>query len=241
VVDSTPPADSTPRAADSAPHAADLELARACGLGDARAIAEFERRFLPMIPAFLARTPWASAADEVQQLLRERLFVAVPPRRPKIDEYSGRGPLAGWLRVVAIRTASNASRGVRAGAELDESAPEAVVALDPELSLVRARAGAAMREALRDAFAALTPEERMLVRWSFADGLGVDRIAPMLGVHRATAARRLAAARDRLHDLTMRLLRERLRLHPRDLESLFRAGRSHLEMSLSSLLREPCA
>ena len=40
--------------------------------------------------------------DEVKQGLRERLLVGPPPR---IAEYSGSGPLGGWLRVVSVRLA----------------------------------------------------------------------------------------------------------------------------------------
>ena len=77
---------------------ADLYLARACCAGDARALATFDEKFLAQVPAILARHRARDAADEVRQLVRERLFVAPP----KIASYTGRGSLAGWLRITVL-------------------------------------------------------------------------------------------------------------------------------------------
>src|SRR5262249_41579234 len=154
--------------------------------------------------------------------LRERLFVAAEGRRPRIEDYSGRGALSSWLRVVALRAASNLHRGGagRPHLELDEEEPPAhLLAADPELLVIRARCGEAFPKALRDAFAALTAEERSLLRFHFLDGLGIDQLAPILGVHRATAARRLSAARGRMVEETLRLLGDRLGASPAELES----------------------
>src|SRR6185369_15152770 len=67
------PAEGDAAAALGALHAADVYLACACARGDGRALAAFERRYIAGVPAFLARTAWASSAAEVQQAVRERL------------------------------------------------------------------------------------------------------------------------------------------------------------------------
>ena len=104
------------------------------------------------------------------------------------------------------------------------------------LQELRARHAGEFERALRDAFAGLDERERNLLRLHFLDGLGIDGLAPVFGVHRATAARWLAAARTRLHDGVIALLQARLDVDARELESLARVVRSELEISLRSLL-----
>lgn len=227
------------RAADAG-HAADLYLACACAAGDPAALAAFERVYLSQVDSFLRGVrPSPALADDVRQALRERLFLG---DRPRIVEYSGRGPLASWLRVAALRAASNLRRaeGARDRVEARADAP-AAVPVDPELALVRARHADDFARALRDAFARLDERERNLLRLHFLDGLGIDGLAPVFAVHRATAARWLAAARARLQDEVLALLRERLDVGTRELDSIARLVRSELEISLQSLFRAPAA
>jgi len=217
-------------------HAADVYLACACAAGDRAALAAFERAYLSLIDGFLRgvrATP--ELIDEVRQHLRERLFLG---ERPRIEDYSGRGTLASWLRVAALRAASNLRRASGARDRAEARAPAvSPVPLDPELALVRSRHSNDFESALRDAFAALDERERNLLRLHFLDGLGIDGLAPVFGVHRATVARWLAAARARLQEAVLALLRDRLDVDARELESLARVVRSDLEISLQSLFR----
>jgi RNA polymerase sigma-70 factor, ECF subfamily len=91
---------------------------------------------------------------------------------------------------------------------------------------------------LRDAFASLQPRERNLLRLHFVERLGIDALASVLQVSRATAARHLAAAREALVERTIFNLRSRLRLAPAELDSLVAQVRSKLEISLGALLHE---
>jgi RNA polymerase sigma-70 factor (ECF subfamily) len=214
--------------------AAELYLACACAGGDERAIAEFERRYLTEVPTFLARhNPSEHLLDDVRQQLRERLFV-----EGKIEQYTGRGTLASWLRVVTLRVTSNLRRQDRHHAELDTAIAGA--GSDPELDLVRRRYGQEFQTALRDALAALGPEERTLLRLHYLDGLNIDRIAVIFQVSRATVGRRMLALRERLVADTERLLRERLGTTAGELESILRVIRSDLAMSLSVVLGGRC-
>jgi RNA polymerase sigma-70 factor, ECF subfamily len=219
-------------------HTTDLYLACACAGLDARALAAFEERYMAQVPAFLARAPRSGATvEDVRQIVRERLFVAAEGKRPKIVEYSGRGSLGSWLRVVTLRTASNLRRGDRPHATLDEAGPAAVMpAVDPELAIIRSRYGTAFDEALRTAFAGLTPRERTLLRMHFVDGVPLDRLGVAFGVHRATVARWIAAAREGLLDRVMAELGERLHLGAAELASLLAVMRSGLDMSLRTML-----
>src|SRR5262249_46972898 len=88
--------------------ATDLYLACACCHGDPVAIREFEKHHMPAVSDFIARrNPSRDVADEVRQILRQRLLVAKEDAPPKICSYTGAGPLGAWLRVTAVRTAQN--------------------------------------------------------------------------------------------------------------------------------------
>jgi RNA polymerase sigma-70 factor (ECF subfamily) len=216
-------------------HVADLYLACGCVRRDAAAIAIFDREFLAPIPAILARggTP-AEVGTEVIQVLRERLLVGDRQRPPRIADYSGRGPLAGWLRVASVREASKVFRHERVHASLrpDDLPPAAT----PEEATIRARYGGAFREAFRDAFRALAAEERLLLRLHFAEGLNLDGLAVALGFSRATAGRRIVAARTQLRDETLRILGERLDATPDEVSSVLAALRSRLEITFGELV-----
>jgi RNA polymerase sigma-70 factor, ECF subfamily len=199
------------------PHA-DLYLACACAAGDAKAIAAFERAVLSEVGHFIARIDASPQfADEVRQALRERLLVARAGAPPRIADYTGRGPLGAWVRVVAVRVAIDLRR------DADDHR---------HLSTTQADYEAAMREAL----AALDAKERNLLRMHVVDGLTVDRIGLAYRVHRATAARWVQAVRQKLLDDIYRRLGERLHLSPAELDSLTALVQSQLRVSLTGLL-----
>jgi RNA polymerase sigma-70 factor (ECF subfamily) len=224
----------------SALHAADLYLACACEDGEPRALAAFEARYIAEVPRFLTGVERSAAAiEEVRQLVRERLFIPAASGRPKIAEYSGRGSLASWLRVVTLRVASNRRRAEHPHADL-AAVPEAELLprVDPELAIVRARYRPVFDEALRAAFGELTPRERTLFRMHYVDGLSVDRIGAVYNVHRATVARWIAAAREGLFERITARLRAHLHVSTAELESLLTVVRSGLQVSLGALLLE---
>src|SRR5205823_11653356 len=92
---------------DAAPaHAADLYLAFACGSGASGALAAFEASVLPQALGAIASIDRSvDFAADVQQALRQKLFVAEPGREAKILGYAGKGPLDAWVRAAAVRTA----------------------------------------------------------------------------------------------------------------------------------------
>jgi RNA polymerase sigma-70 factor (ECF subfamily) len=214
----------------------DLYLACACGDGDAAAIAAFDRAFLSQLPRLLHRQRAEPAAlDELKQIVATRLFVD-----GRIAQYSGRGPLLTWLKVVASRLLSNQRRSGDDRARIEDRAasqPEAIAFVDPELALIRQRFGVDFREALGAAFASLELRDRNLVRLHFVDRLGIDALAPIFQVSRATVARHLAAAREALTERTVANLGARLKLPADELASLVNQVRSKLDVSLSAVLR----
>lgn len=218
----------------SAIHATDLVLARACGAGDRAALAHFHATFRGEIAGALSRLRAdRDFVDEVTQAVNEKLFVGTSPR---VLEYRGRGTLRAWLRAVVVRTALNARRrrvtepppGPTDDPLLDVAAP----AHDPETQDLLARYGAAYKQAVHDALADLAPEDRNVLRLSLLEGLGIDALAGIYGVHRATVARWIARSQRAVADGARRRLGEATRLTEAELASVARACHGELSLSL---------
>jgi RNA polymerase sigma-70 factor (ECF subfamily) len=206
----------------------DLRLAWACAEGDAAALARFEREHLRGVtPAFQA-AGLGDLFDDVAQKLRVKLVVD-----KEILGYGGRGDLQSWLRTVALRAAWKLAEAARRAAPLDEDMLLALPAPgdDPETERLKQVYAPEFKAALREALAGLERRDRNLLRQAFIDGLTIDQLAPLYRVHRATAARWLAAARAALLGATEKLLRARLGVGPPELESLWALVRSRLDLS----------
>jgi len=222
---------------------ADLYLAFACASGDAEAMAALERRHFGEVRAALASTGVVpSDVEDVLELLRARLFVGSGGASPRIVTYCGRGPIAGWLKVAAVRLAVDAHRSTRASPErsvdaqvLERLAPASA---EPELAYLRARYEAVFEDALKQALTALTPQQRTLLRLYYVDGVGVEKLGTMNGVHGSTISRWIARARGTLLRETRRLVGATLAMSDSEYESLLRAIRSGLHLSLSRFLPE---
>lgn len=228
-----------PDAAAADLYGADLYLACACAAGDAAGLRLFEEQILPQTAHALRRLdPSPAFADEVRQLLRQKLFVGDGESPPKIGDYAARGPLATWVRVAAVRTALN----LRGSGKREQPMTSSQVAAlappvdDPALKYLKAQFADEFESALVRACAALTDRDRTILRLRFVDDLNIDQIGGLYGVHRATVARWIARIRDELFLATRKDLVGRLRLSDSDFESLLRLARSQLDLSLSAVL-----
>ncbi len=222
---------------DDALYVEDLYLACACVERLPRALAIFDARHLSGVPRHLARVDRSPAfADEVRQRLRERLFVGSDGEPPRLASYSGRGPLATWVKIAAIRLALNLRRGDRDASLAPGDEP--MIAGNPELLFLRHRYRADFNAAFALAVAALTVEQRQLLRMHFLDAVSLGRIAALHHVDKSTISRRLQLAREALLVETERRLRLRLRLADGEAGSLMRLFRSQLgDVSVARLLR----
>jgi RNA polymerase sigma-70 factor (ECF subfamily) len=213
--------------------AEDLFLAAACLDGNRAALAAFEKEFLGRVPALVRRIAKTdSAVDEIAQQVRVLILAGEPPR---LTQYSGRGPLHGWVRVVALNTALMAQRrkkeNVHHSRDLSEKAELIGGKLDPEADLVRQRHRAQFQAALDEALATLTARERNLLRAYFVDDMSIDKLGVRFRVHRATAARWLQAAREKLLAETRRRVGELVALTPSEFDSLAAMLKSELTLS----------
>ncbi|WP_426736339.1 sigma-70 family RNA polymerase sigma factor [Myxococcus faecalis] len=220
--------------------AGDLYLACGCVQGLGTALAAFERHHMASVPTVLAhmRLP-AAMVDEVRQQVRERLLVRTAAA-PRIAEYSGRGTLANWVRVVALRTALSLLRKSQEPCPSSDTVLELLPtpSPDPELEAIQRRYHEAFREALEDAFAILPGEHRYLLRLHFVDRLSTPKLGTLFGVNQSTVSRWLHSAQQAVHDETRRLLKERLDLSSQEFTSVLRSVESHLHLSLTRILDE---
>ena len=219
-------------------HTDDLWLACACARGDTAALVHFER--FALAPAVATLVDADMAKDEVLQQLRVRLLVNDGDTPARIEQYTGRGSLRGWTRIAVLRAIKDDRRArARRGhaVELAEDLLRDTSALaDPEMDRIRASCGAEFRAAFASAVERLSAESRRLLRQHHLHGLTLDALAQIYGIHRVTAARRLAKARADLLDDTRRELVRRLHVDRGDLDRTVGLIMSRLELSMERLL-----
>ena len=217
----------------------EVYLACACALPDSRAIAAFERRYFGVIePALWRMSLGSDQIREIEQLLRVRLFVAEGGELPRVVTNAGTGQLAALVRVAAVRAGLNILRDTGKLERDDDGLEDLPLAADdPELARLKAQHRAAFKAAFEEAIASLEPRDRSLLKLSIVQGHGIDRVATIYGIHRATAARWIASARGNLTRGVHRALGQRLGLRATELDDLLPLVESKLELSLERLLR----
>ncbi|MBI5481701.1 MAG: transcriptional regulator, partial [Deltaproteobacteria bacterium] len=108
---------------------------------------------------------------------------------------------------------------------------------DPEVDYLKTRYGEEFRAAFRATLGALSQDERNLLKLHYLDGLNIDEIGVAYRVHRATVARWLAQARERILGETRRRLAERLDAGSKDVDSVLALVRSQLDISIYNVLK----
>jgi RNA polymerase sigma-70 factor (ECF subfamily) len=221
-------------------HVGDLRLAFACARGDARALALLdEQLLLPLARSLRKICRSSDEVDEVRQLVRTRMLVG-DAGRPRILDYRGHGPLAGWLRVAAVRLARDLRRrdASREAATSDQDPGDTEVAddpRDPELALMKARYGRHFQEALQRVLADLPDRERNILAMSILDGVSTDAIGKVYGVDGSTVRRWVTRTRERVLLGVRAGLQDSLKLGVDELESLMGAVASDLDLNMSQL------
>ncbi|MDT5121313.1 MAG: polymerase sigma-70 factor, subfamily [Acidobacteriota bacterium] len=193
-------------------HADDLCLIVACERGDQQAWSDLVAQFGATVrsAARSASSNEDAAEDLAQSIWAELHGLRVrEDGRPsgKLAYYSGRGSLGGWLRAVvgqlAIDQHRKSSRLVQTEVDADfdrlareshqgeESFSITSAPPDPESALADKSAAGDVEAALAQALTELAPEDRLLVKLYYFDGLRLREAGAVLGVHEATASRRL--------------------------------------------------
>lgn len=226
----------------------DLYLACACSKGVNGALSAFDRDYMREVDIALARMRIGDArVSDVKQLVRQRLFVGggtagAPTSAGKISEYGGRGDLRRWVRSVAVRTCLNEMRKGKREVLVDDDhliAQHAVSGDDPEVDYMKRTYSEQFKQAFGDALQKLGAREQTLLRYHHVDGLNIDEIGAIYRVHRVTAFRWIEKAKDLLVKSTLEILRDRLKLPSKELESVLRMIRSQIHLSLVRHLGGP--
>jgi RNA polymerase sigma-70 factor, ECF subfamily len=226
------PHDGDPADALARLHVADLYLAFACAGRDAHALAVFEReRMRPVVARALRRRPDCDAEGLMQQL-RMTLLVGTAASAPTLLQYRGRAPLKAWLSVCATRLVVRARDATPGWAALDDNL-EAPLATGGELGCLKGRYRESFNAAFRDALVGLAPRDRALLHQQYGLEMGIDRLGTVYGVSRATAARWVARARERLVGAVRARLVDELGLEGDEIDSILRSIRSAIELTLS--------
>jgi RNA polymerase sigma-70 factor (ECF subfamily) len=218
-------------------HTDDLFLACGCAKGDRHALELFSSRVLSIIPASVSRISTSPAfVDELTQHMRELLLVGRSESRPRIGEYRGTGPLVAWVRISATRAAIRMMKREERTSVIQEEELRAMESpLGTELEYLRVRYRPIIGEALREALGGLAKRDRDVLRDHFVRGLTIDELGERHGVHRATAARWIAAARERLFVATRSAAARRLHSADAEVDSVMQLVASQLELSMRDL------
>ena len=234
----------------------DLCLIIACEHGDENAWNDLVERFTPTVRS-AARSASASedAAEDLAQSIWAELY-GLRTRKDgmpasKLAYYSGRGSLAGWLRAVVAQLAVDMFRKqsrlvqTEEDTDLDRLAREANVGegqpvlagiATPEESISNRFAQTDMQQALSRAVQELAAEDRLLVKLYYFDNLRLREAGAVLGVHEATASRRLTRIQADLRKRVAKILIDERGWTQAETEKSFAEVAQHLDMDLEGLL-----
>lgn len=193
----------------------DFCLVVACEHGDDAAWTDLMEGFRATV---LSAARGASANEDAAEELAQSVWADLYGLRARADGsvsgklayYSGCGSLGGWLRAVVGQLAVDRHRKsarlvqTEETADFDRLAREpheetdnftVAAAPDPERALAGRETAAALERALANVIAGLDTEDRLLIKLYYFDDLRLREAGAVLGVHEATASRRLT----RLH------------------------------------------
>ena len=215
-------------------HFADLYLACACIQNVPGALETLNRRYLAAVGTAVGPIDSSPAfADEVTQILRERLFVG-----NKLAGYSGRGSLASWTAVAAYRIGLSLKRRQRSHTDVPENDTlSLLVPEDPELTYLKRRYRKDFQAALTAALAGLSERQQIILRLSLVNGVTHARIAAIYGVNQSTVTRWVTAARQQVWEDLRGQLADRLHMGSGEVDSLIRVMKSDLHFSISGALK----
>lgn len=235
----------------------DLCLIVACELGNQRAWSDLVERFSATVRS-AARS--ASSNEEGAEDLAQSIWAELHGLRlrddgkpaGKLAYYSGRGSLAGWLRAVVAQLAIDQHRKQSRLVQTEEDADfDRIIqhgeeenswsghgaSPNPEQQITTKLTGAQLQKALAVAVKQMSAEDRLLVKLYYFDGLRLREAGAVLGVHEATASRRLTRVHSELRQQVERLLIEQEGWTKAEAERAFSEEALTLEADIEPLLR----
>jgi RNA polymerase sigma factor (sigma-70 family) len=194
-------------------HAADYEFAQDLLDGDDAAWTLFHRDYQPAILAKLRAIGASNAdADEVAGIVIEKLW-----SKRKLETYTGRGPLLGFVRAATANTwleylrkhrrmvTATTLQGGSDEGDVMESITPAQPASQSEIPLAEL-----LRDALMQALRKTDAEALLILRLSVLQGIKQRDLCNVWGgCHEGTISNKKNQAMEQIRDLTMQAIRER--------------------------------
>lgn len=204
-----------------------------------RAAEELVNRFQDELERHAQKVVEADVADELIHELFVDLLTGQNGRAPRLEQYSGRGPLRVWLRMAVTRRALNTRRrkAPHSANPIDALAEQRALDDDPELAVMRRTYRHEMSEIFAAVIADTPQDERTLLRLHYGEGSTLNELAILYQTSRSALHRRLQATRSRLLERIAELVGQRLNLTESDRQSMMRLFGSDLRDSLGKLLR----
>ncbi len=218
----------------------ELALARGCAAGDERAWQDFLVRYREKLyGAALGIAKDDAGGRELADSLYAELYGVVTRdgrRVSKLESYTGRGSLEGWLRTVLAQESVNRYRGQRRLVSLEEKVEGGAQFAAAEITAtpVDPRLAAATDEALGQ----LGAEEKFVLAAYFLDGRKLAEIAGMLGVHESTISRKVEKITSTLRKKICGGLRAR-GASKREAEEALEADVRDVEVNVRARLASP--
>lgn len=233
----------------------DLCLIVACEMGNQEAWRDLVERFSGTVrsAARSASSNEESAEDLAQSIWAELHGLRVSEDgRPhgKLAYYSGRGSLAGFLRAVVAQLAVDQHRKLSRLVQTDEDSDFDRMShsredndwtihggvVNPEVEVSNKFAAAAMQQALAHSIELLSAEDRLLVKMYYFDGLKLKEAGAVLGVHEATASRRLTRIHEALRSDVENALIEKNGWNRQEAERAFNDVALHLDADIEPMV-----
>jgi RNA polymerase sigma factor (sigma-70 family) len=224
----------------------DLFLATACVRGDRIAWEHFADQYLPLLKRFAVQV--CRNCDDGEDLAHEIVAILIGESRAagqneasgnnpgiaraagkgKLQSYTGRGSLAGWLRSAVAHAAIDRFRRARRQIPLDQaegaSPPGGQNAISAGIEEQRldARWGTVLAGCVRRKIASLSARDRLILGLYHLHGVPLKAIGRRFGVHEATASRWLERVRQEIRKDVERELRKEHGLKAGEIQSLWR-------------------
>jgi len=212
-------------------------LVLACLTQRPGALATLESEYIAALGSRVRRIcPQQDVVDDVLQMVRGKLLL---PPEPGLASYENRGYLTAWLTIIAVRTALDVARRGRSRGSQFEHLDDKLAGLsaNPESEYLGQEVQAAFRKALHEAVQRLPERQRFALKMQLVAGWSIDQIGRALSTHRATAARWLVSARERLERDVREELVGRLRLSETEVACLMGQMQSQLDVRFSQIFR----
>lgn len=237
--------------------AGDLCLAIACERGDSAAWTDLVSRYATTVRS-AARS--AAGSEDAAEDLAQSIWAELHGLRlredgrpaSKLAYYSGRGSFAGWLRAVVSQLAVDQhrkqSRLVQTEDDADfdrltmgeskdtQTAGMVSAAPNPENALTNKLERVELERALARSIQEMEDEDRLLVKLYYFDNLRLREAGAVLGVHEATASRRLTRVHAELRQRVEQILTRECGWSKSETAAAFAELALHLEADLEPLL-----